>query len=504
MLPWLYAFWAVTLLELFLWMLPNLRLRKIVGAGLIAPLLAASLALFVVHPSFPVLLLLAVSLYRGCNLLRLVRGRIHEQYLRRSTAQTSFWLIASQVVVAVAWWSSRQIGLTADVVWQLVAYSGFAASLILFVTTVRHIWTTRTPELANKHIPDSELPTLTVAIPARNETDDLEACLTSLIASKYPKLEILVLDDCSQNKRTSEIIRDYAHDGVRFMQGRVPDDNWLAKNEAYQQLLDEANGDLVLFCGVDVRFSPSSLRLLVSSMLHKHKTMVSVIPRNTVPSAFDIHGSTLLQPMRYAWELSLPRRLFRRPPVLSSCWIIRRDLITSAGGFSGVSRSIVPESYFARVSAVHDGYSFMRSSSDMGIVSSKNLREQRHTAIRTRYPQIHRRIELALLLSTAEITCLLLPYVLLAVALFKLLPLSLVIPAAASVWLLTISYAMIVTLTYRLWLTRSLITLPFAVVADVILLNYSMIRYEFFTVTWKGRNVCIPVMRVVDHLPPAT
>jgi hypothetical protein len=355
-------------------------------------------------------------------------------------------------------------------------------------------------------VPDAgsqSLPALTVAIPARNETDDLEACLRSLIVSDYPKLEILVLDDCSQNRRTPEIIRAYAHDGVRFLQGTVADENWLAKNHAYQQLLDASSGELVLFCGVDVRFAPDTLRELVASLLYKNKTLLSVVPRNDVPFLFRGRGSMLLQPMRYAWELALPRRLFRRPPVLSTCWLARRDLLVSAGGFRAVSRSIVPESYFARTSAIRDGYSFMRSDARIGLTSTKSTTEQRETAIRTRYPQVHRRIDLVMILTFGELSGLLLPFGLVTLGAFGRLPLPATLASGVAAAMLIIMYACIVTLTYRAWLMRALVALPAAVIADLALLHYSMIAYEFFVVLWKGRNVCVPVMRVVTQLPEA-
>jgi hypothetical protein len=206
--------------------------------------------------------------------------------------------------------------------------------------------------------------------------------------------------------------------------------------------------------------------------------------------------------MRYAWELALPRRLFRRPPVLSTCWLAKRELITSAGGFSAVSRTIVPESYFARVSAVHDGYSFMQSNDQMGVVSNKSLSDQQQTTIRTRYPQVHRRIELVFALTLSELLGILLPFVFVLAAWPTNLSRVLLLLNVMTVFLLTVAYVTVATLTYRAWLVRSLVSLPVAVLFDAVLLNYSMIRYEFFTVEWKGRNVCIPVMRVIDHLPP--
>jgi glycosyltransferase involved in cell wall biosynthesis len=338
-----------------------------------------------------------------------------------------------------------------------------------------------------------------VAIPARNETDALEACLRSVVASTYPKLEVLVLDDCSQDK-TPEIIRSFAHDGVRFISGEEPRDNWLAKNQAYQRLYKEANGEIILFCGVDVRFEPGSIRALVGTMLQKHKKMLSIIPGNQTPKAFSEHDSLLVQPMRYGWELSLPRRLFRSPPVLSTCWMIERKLIEQNGSFAAVSRNISPQSYFARLSARQGSYSFLRGDEPLVVRSTKGFAEQRATAIRTRYPQAHRRPEQVLLLSLGELAFLCAPFVLLIFAGLNG-NISLVVLGAASCILLEIFYTSIVTLTYRRFLWRSLIALPFAALFNVGLVNVSMWQYEFSEVIWKGRNVCLPVMHVVPHLP---
>lgn len=501
MLIVLRLFWAFAALELMLWLIPNLKWRRVAGGAIAVPVTIISFDLLAIHPSVTTCLVFGMTLYRLVNLLRLVKGRVHEQYLRKSTLRTSVWIALLQSAALLIWRLHPLPALGTGHLWFGISILDLGLSAVLLASTIRHLLKTRPPQLTADDISDRNLPTLTVAIPARNETEDLEECLASVIASNYPKLEVLVLDDCSQNKRTPEIIRSFAHDGVRFLQGVVPQENWLAKNQAYQQLYEAANGELILFCGVDVRFSPNSLRLLVGALVHKKKSMISIIPRNAVPSFATTHATTLIQPMRYAWELALPRRLFRRPPVLSTCWLIKRDVVASAGGFAAVSRSIVPESYFARVSAVHDGYSFMQSSERLGIASNKSLEEQRSTTIRVEYPRVHRRIEYAMLLSAAELIGIITPYCFLVLGLLGLVPTPFAWISAASIVMLTIMYSSIVALTYRLWLTRSLLLLPIAALVDVVLLNFSMLRYEFFSVIWKDRNVCIPVMRVVDHLP---
>jgi hypothetical protein len=260
------------------------------------------------------------------------------------------------------------------------------------------------------------------------------------------------------------------------------------------------NGELILFCGVDARFSPDSLRRLVETMLQKNKSMISIIPKNRLPRQLR-SLALLVQPMRYAWELSLPRKLFRRPPVLSTCWIIQKSLLEGAGGFRAVARSIVPESYFARVAIVHDGYSFMQSDNLIGIECQKNLHEQHDTATRTKYPQLHRRPELVLILTLGELMLLILPVAFMAASIAAPdLRFYGLLSATTSI-VLAIWYASIVRMVYRQTIARSLVALPFAVIHDVAVLNYSMLKYEFSRVLWKGRNVCIPVMRVEAHLP---
>ena len=500
MIPALAVFAVATLLELSLWIPSFWRAQKVIAWVVAVGLLLSGALMILERSTFGSIMLLFISAYRIVNMLRIVKGRMEKHYLRRVVTKTGLQLMAMQLVIAVSWWACQHYGITLDSFWIIFSGLQLAGVLVVVLSTERHLRTTLPPkDVAN--LAKQELPTLTVAIPARNETDDLEACLATLIASDYPKLEILVLDDCSQNARTPEIIRGFAHAGVRFLQGELPRDGWLAKNQAYQQLLDEANGELVLFAGVDSRYAPDSLRRLVAAMLAKNKTMMSIIPANTLQPMAAQSQSILLQPSRYAWELSLPRKMFNRPPVLSTCWLIRKNTLKSAGGFAAVSRSIVPESYFARVAGVHDGYSFMQSNEVIGITSAKAVPEQFDTSIRTRYPQLHRRPELVLILTLAEAFGFILPFVLLAAKLVLQPPMTSLVVSVVTCALILYFYGRIVSLTYRRFLLRGFLAAPFAALFDIVVLNYSMARYEFSEVIWKGRNVCIPVMRAIPSLP---
>lgn len=487
-------------LELLLWVGPLWRLRRILAAVLL--LLLSVITGLIVGSEFQFwsMLLLVLSLYRIINLLRLVEGRMQVDYLYRATLRTSLWLIGLQAAVLAGAGVSAHCHMTNMGWWYLLAAAQLALAVLLLSSTLRHIRKT-TPPLPHGTYAERDLPALTVAIPARNETEDLEACLESLLKSTYPKLEILVLDDCSQNKRTPEIIRNFAHAGVRFIAGKVPPDQWLAKNYAYAQLTEEANGQLLLFCGVDTRFEPGSLTALVELLLQKKKTMISILPRNMPAPRLSALTSLLIQPNRYVWELAPPRRLLQRPPVLSTCWLITAEALHAAGGFKAVSHKAIAESYLARQTArKNDGYSFLQSDARIGITSEKSLDEQRVTAIRTRYPQLHRRPEMVALISSAEFATLVWPLIILIVALVSQLWLLAALTSLAFI-LASILYAKVVNLTYRAFIGCGLFVLPIAVLYDICLLNYSMWQYEFREVIWKGRNVCIPIMRTSVSLP---
>ncbi len=493
---------GLSCIELLLWAGPFWKFHKLMAGGLLMTLSVVSGVLLSLQPSSWVVIISILSLYRAINLLRLVQGRIQADYLYHVSRRSTFWLVGLQLTVVIMAKISEQYLMNTEAWFYGLVGVQLITALMVLATVIRQIKITSAPALTN-NLPDRELPSLTVALPARNETADLEACLRSLVGSNYPKLEILVLDDCSQNKHTPDIIRNFAHDGVRFIAGKPPPPHWLAKNYAYAQLTEQANSELLLFCGVDARFEPDSLSNIVKILLQKKRSMISILPNNQLADEGQLKQlkALLLQPSRYAWELALPRRLLQRPPVLSTCWIIKRQALQAAGGFAAVARKAVPESYFARESAAVDaGYSFLRSISETEITSRKSFQEQQDTAIRTRYPQLHRRPELVAVVSLAEFAVLVWPFIIALVAgSFTIWGLASL--AALTCLINILWYSKIVNLTYRTFKLNGVWFLPLATLYDIGLLNYSMWQYEFNAVVWKGRNVCIPVMRVLPGLP---
>jgi hypothetical protein len=457
----------------------------------------SSLTLIFYTPNIPTVLLVCVCAYKVINMLRIFEGRMNERYMRQVTLRTALSLTGMQVGILTSWWLTSG-GYISGTTWLTILVGlQLSAGGILFFSTLRRL---RHTKLTYKelNLTTNEAPTVTIAIPARNETEDLYDCITSLLRTEYPKLEILVLDDCSQLKRTPEIIRSFAHRGVRFIKGDTPKENWLAKNQAYDKLLHEASGEIMLFCGVDIRFRPDTIRQIVTTMITRDKRMISVLPLRH--KANDIQYS-LVQAARYFWELAPPRRLFNRPPILSSCWVIYRKDMLKLGGFAAVTRAILPEAYFAKQMLAGDGYSFMRADKNLPVYSAKSHERQRDTAIRVRYPQLHRRPETVITVAAIGVACFAMPFGLVMLGIFGHVSALHTTLAGVSVLFLSTAYTLVAVSTkVNSWYIAPFYFLPM-VAADIVLTHYSMYKYEFSEVIWKGRNVCLPVMHVIPHLP---
>jgi hypothetical protein len=439
-----------------------------------------------------------IAAYRSINLLRIYHGRLPYNQLRTVSLRAFGWLLAGQTLITALAGTARHYHYGNTLFDTVVAIQLLSAVVLLRASL--HTWRhAAMSDLPAEALTDKVLPSLSVLVPARNETANLERCLEKLIASDYPKLEIVVLDDCSVSRRTSDIIRSFAHAGVRFVPGEAPDETrWLAKNYAYQRLYEESSSDLLLFVGVDIELEPQSLRHLVGELQTRKKDMLSVMPLQAASAG---PGTSLLRAARYYWEICLPRRFFKRPPVLGGCWMIRRSALERMGGFASVSRSVSPEAPLARQAVVTDAYSFIRSNEAMGVYGSKLMGDQFATSVRVRYPQLHRRLELVGLISFFELVCLLGP--LLGLCLSSKLHHS---AAYAAIWIVCLlcsfsTYTLVAVgarLTNR-WFGWLLMPAAFAV--DLVLLHVSLWKYEFSVVDWRGRNVCIPVMQ---HTQPAS
>lgn len=326
-----------------------------------------------------------------------------------------------------------------------------------------------------------DLPSVTVCIPARNEQHALTDCLQKVIKSKYEKLEIIVLDDVS-NDDTTALIKSFASEGVRFVKGSPLSEGWLGKNHALQGLLQEASGSYLLFMDVDTRLEPQAVENTVRYALSHNASMVSVMPRREDGWRL----SVIFSPLRYFWELLFHRKT--TPASSSNAWLIRRKVLDDElGGFEPIKNAIQPEAQLASQLAASNRYRFLIGTSFFGIGYEKKWRSQLITSVRLLFPLLHNQTFLSVFV-VLDLLLMLLPFAVLVsftVTEFQVVHI-------VALMLVAGSYALYGVYTRRMWRKGWIIGMlfwPALLIQEACLILISAIQYKRKAITWKGRSI---------------
>jgi len=141
------------------------------------------------------------------------------------------------------------------------------------------------PRLANLRPNLSDSPTgseglVSVIIPARNESAVIETVVTSVLASAYRPIEVLVIDDRSTDDtaaRVGELARRDPR--LRLIAGEELPPGWYGKPWACLQGYRAARGDLLLFTDADTRHTPELLGRAVGALRETGADLLTIAPR---------------------------------------------------------------------------------------------------------------------------------------------------------------------------------------------------------------------------------
>ena len=126
---------------------------------------------------------------------------------------------------------------------------------------------------------------LTVIIPARNEEQNLAACLRSLVAQSEDIFqlgrdwELIVVDDHSTD-RTAEIARSFP--GVTLLEAAKLEKGWTGKNNAIWTAARKARGRWLLFTDADTIHEPGDLHRAMHEATRHKVGVLSYSPRQLV------------------------------------------------------------------------------------------------------------------------------------------------------------------------------------------------------------------------------
>jgi GT2 family glycosyltransferase len=185
---------------------------------------------------------------------------------------------------------------------------------------------------------------VSVLIPARNEARAIRAAVRSALASEHVAVEVLVLDDHSEDETAIIVDEEARQDSrVRLIAGPPLPPGWCGKQHACAVLAQHAKHRWFCFMDADVRLDPEALARLVASLANKEAALMSGFPRQQMETFLE----RLLLPFMHFLLLGyLPiarMRRDRRPAFGAGCgqlMLTRRDAYERSGGHAAIRASL--------------------------------------------------------------------------------------------------------------------------------------------------------------------
>ncbi|HEX2211518.1 MAG TPA: glycosyltransferase family 2 protein [Longimicrobium sp.] len=168
----------------------------------------------------------------------------------------------------------------------VLLWLGVAIAIILIVATIELVRGGRTLVFLRdvKPLPEGEMPGVSIVIPARNEERNVEEALRSVLGLRGREIEIIVVDDRSDDS-TGAILDRMAAADPRLQVVHVADlpKGWLGKNHALWLGAERARGDLLLFTDADVVMAPDTVERAAAHLVRGGYDHVTMGPRVDMP-----------------------------------------------------------------------------------------------------------------------------------------------------------------------------------------------------------------------------
>ncbi|MDB4336224.1 glycosyltransferase [Synechococcus sp. AH-603-M21] len=201
---------------------------------------------------------------------------------------------------------------------------------------------------------------LSVVIPAFDEEQNIEGCLTHVLMSERPcsRWEVIVVDDQSSDntvKIAEQAIVTVAgadQPGATVLQAgpRPKEERWVGKNWGCCQAMEQVNSEWVLFIDADVTLAPDAIRRALHQSINENADLFSLAPRLTCGCL----AEWMVQPiMASLLGLGFPILEANDPAstvafAAGPFMLFRRDSYNAIGGHRALAGEVVEDLALAR------------------------------------------------------------------------------------------------------------------------------------------------------------
>jgi glycosyltransferase involved in cell wall biosynthesis len=220
-----------------------------------------------------------------------------------------------------------------------------------------------TAEWDRNPVAPSGNPRLSIIVPARNEEQDIDQSLMSLLALDYDNYEVVAVNDRSTD-RTGEIM-------VRIQNLRLPANNtgataqsllkvihhrelpagWLGKTHAMWTAANEATGDWLLFTDADVLFKPDSVRRALAYAEAEKADHVVLFPQMIMKTPGEFMMIAFFQTMfvfgHRPWKVADPKS--RDHIGVGAFNLIRRSVYEAVGTYETLRMEVLDDMKLGKI-----------------------------------------------------------------------------------------------------------------------------------------------------------
>ncbi|MEZ4417230.1 MAG: glycosyltransferase family 2 protein [Gemmatimonadota bacterium] len=225
----------------------------------------------------------------------------------------------------------------------------------------------RDPERLAGAAPGAPAPSVSVIVPARNESVSIEECVASLLATHYPNVEVIVVDDRSTDD-TADKVRTFGADPrLRLIEGRPLPGGWFGKPWACWQGAEQARGELLLFTDADTWHGPGLLADAVHELAASGADALTLLGDQRTETFWE----RVVQPQIFvliAGRYPNLRKLYARPLSDPARWdlaiangqfiLVRREVYDAIDGHRAVKAEVVEDVRLAQT-LVKAGHGFL-------------------------------------------------------------------------------------------------------------------------------------------------
>jgi chlorobactene glucosyltransferase len=196
-------------------------------------------------------------------------------------------------------------------------------------------------------------PLVSVIVPARNEAHNIARCVSSILSTTYPNLELIVVDDSSTDE-TAQIARDAAAGDSRARVITCPPlpEGWFGKQWACATGAKVARGSVLQFTDADTVHGADLVTRSINAMRQARAQLFSVAGRQELGGFWE----KVIQPqvfailsMRYGGTESVTQATRVSNKIANGqCIFVTHDSYDAIGGHASVRTSVAEDLMLAQ------------------------------------------------------------------------------------------------------------------------------------------------------------